>query len=305
MIKKSVTFLFCISMLSFAIRNDDYIKIKQSLDKTEAYIGESIKYKIEIYSQKDVIYSFNGVEFQEEPEIMAVISTNKKIKSSSAIYEYTIAFYDNGNYTLPTFQIDYNHKGQMKNIKSEELSVSVISLSDGQTLPDIKKYAVIPYPFYVWLILLVGVIILIALIVLLIKGIKKKKEKAAINIYIPEDEEALTALNKLKKKQNEKYIDFTAYYFHLTEILRRYITRRFDLPILEMTTNEIKRYIKKEAIPDYDAIISFLIYSDLIKYAKQKPTLEILKQNTDLCEKYVLKNLYKQQEVVYAEHTRM
>lgn len=90
----------------------------------------------------------------------------------------------------------------------------------------------------------------------------------------PEDE-ANQALDALA---NEPLTDDTAKerYFRLSEILRRYIERRYPISALEMTTSELLRALRGLDLPLTASLTlrEFLENADLVKFAKVTPTPE-------------------------------
>jgi len=61
------------------------------------------------------------------------------------------------------------------------------------------------------------------------------------------------------------------YYYALSEILKRYIERRFEFNAAEQTTTEIMANLKLQKIPLSDDFNRFFTRADLVKYAKFMP----------------------------------
>lgn len=66
------------------------------------------------------------------------------------------------------------------------------------------------------------------------------------------------------------------YHSEVTEIIRRYIERRFGVMALEMTTGEVMHNVKQTAmsVEVQETLFKFLSDADLVKFAKYQPTPE-------------------------------
>ncbi len=103
--------------------------------------------------------------------------------------------------------------------------------------------------------------------------------------------DALRESDLLKRKQIKKY--FTI----LSDIVRKYVERRYEIPALDRTTEEIKGEIKKIKLQQEIAelLSSLLFFCDLVKFAKYVPSTEEIKES--LNKAYSLVNLTKPEEV--------
>lgn len=128
---------------------------------------------------------------------------------------------------------------------------------------------------------------IIILILFIIKYLKKKfKEKAIIK----EDEEALNDLKNIDYKIYFNENKFAEYYFELTFIFKRYLTKRFLFNIEDMTTSEINQLFDKKEFKKSDYIINMLKNSDYVKFAKQIPKIETMQKDYDFCKDYIIEN---------------
>lgn len=96
-------------------------------------------------------------------------------------------------------------------------------------------------------------------------------------ILLPPHVEANKALEELHHRklwQNDKH---NLYYTLLTDILRRYISRRWNIRAMEYTTNETMEALRQFDIPNESrlALLSILRTADMAKFAKAKPEDEL------------------------------
>jgi aspartate carbamoyltransferase regulatory subunit len=120
------------------------------------------------------------------------------------------------------------------------------------------------------------------------KKIKAGKVIAAPEIILPAHVVALTALNELDKKQLWQKGMVKEYHSEITEIIRAYFERKFDLRALELTTTEVNLQLREKsgAAKIIDITNDFLNNADLVKFAKFKPensvNQEMMKQALEI-----------------------
>ena len=80
----------------------------------------------------------------------------------------------------------------------------------------------------------------------------------------------MIALEQLQKKRLWESGDTKGYYISLADVLRKYITRVWNMDALEMTTSEIIRALKKETVDKSirNELKGILELADLVKFAK-------------------------------------
>jgi heterodisulfide reductase subunit C len=66
------------------------------------------------------------------------------------------------------------------------------------------------------------------------------------------------------------------YYTQLTDVLREYLSQRFTIQAMEMTSNEILTALrsKGDALPVIEKLKQIFSVSDMVKFAKRQPTIE-------------------------------
>jgi hypothetical protein len=90
---------------------------------------------------------------------------------------------------------------------------------------------------------------------------------------LPPYEEALATLDAIVAQDLPGKAAYKAYYTLVTDTVRRYIERRYGLPMLERTTDEIRHtLIGSEIQPTQQlSVINMLTDADLVKFAKVTP----------------------------------
>jgi len=90
-------------------------------------------------------------------------------------------------------------------------------------------------------------------LVLIIKLIKKKKAFIAPTVVmpeVPEDQAALSELLKLERAGHWKHGKHKIHYFGVSEIIKKYFSKRYEVDAVESTTYEVLLLLKKKSISD-------------------------------------------------------
>lgn len=292
-----VLFIFCLNISCLKLNNIErgtIISAKTKVSSINISIGDDIIYEVSIISKNDIDYKFEDISFDERVNQSRIIEVENKTKNignyKERIIKYRIGFYDIGQFVIFPFKISYDYNNQYKELNGEDINILVYSFSDGEILPPLKSTVSIPMPQYVWLIILAFAFLIFAFIVLIffiVKYIEKKLKEKAI---VKEDEEALNYLKNMDYKLYFSENKFAEYYFELTFIFKRYLTKRFSFNIEDMTTSEISRLFDKNEFKKSDYIINMLKNSDYVKFAKQIPKIETMQKDYDFCKEYIIEN---------------
>ena len=170
--------------------------------------------------------------------------------------------------------------GEMARIESEPVAVRVVTslTPDVTDIHDIKDPMVLEVPRD-WSLLLWLLLALLASLVayLIYRKLRKDTEDEAAPAWVPPPrpphEEAEAALARLAEKGLIEKGEIALFYTELTDIMKRYAGRRFVVPYLERTTEEVLSDLaaKQVSTPPLRAILEI---ADLVKFAKQMPGLQ-------------------------------
>jgi len=191
---------------------------------------------------------------------------------------------DSGKAFLPPIEFNYKVKSDTSVHKaftnSLLLNITGVAIDPKGNIKDIKPPMSAPWLFEDILPYLIALIILAAIAVGYYYYWRKMKAKKDIlddvKVVIPPHREALTALRVLEEKKLWQQGLIKEYYSEITEIIRRFFERRWNIIALEMTTDEILVQMKHipEALLVWKEIDSFFLTADLVKFAKYQPIPE-------------------------------
>lgn len=244
------------------------------LDRDKLYIGDKFTYTFKIDDSKKNEVLKERLSPNENYEIVSKKIDTTKVDDKDIIeIKYELISFTAGNYSI--YDIDSN-----------KLDIEVMSFPIDTTkieIKDIKANAKEPYTFKEILPIILLVILIIGLLVLLYYLYKywKKNNKKGIKeifskpqIQLPAHIIAIEALENLRKERLCERGENKRYYSLISDILRQYISDRFSIAAMEMTSNEIFSAI--ESIKEIDSsnrhiLESILNKSDLVKFAKLIP----------------------------------
>lgn len=190
---------------------------------------------------------------------------------------YTISAYDSGTFEVPRYPIAFNGDTIYSSIAS--LMVSTVDVDTTKPIQDIKKPFDVPdAPFDVmkyvyWTLGALGVATLIFLIVHITR--RKRKGLPLFNFRnVPLHEAYINKLLDLRRRQVWQRGQHKAYYTELTDILRQYMEKRWSIPAMEYTSEEIFAILRNRIDMEDETrhkLRRVLQLADMVKFAKEVP----------------------------------
>jgi hypothetical protein len=216
-----------------------------------------------------------------------IVSINKpdtvadqKDKSKITVTQgYIITSFDSGIYNIPPLSFGSGTAV----VKSNEvtLQVQTVKIDTTKAIYDIKQPIAVSYTFFDWLkdhlVWIIAGWIIVGLIVGLIFYLRNKPKKQqvvkVVKPSVPIHVTALNQLNELRDKKLWQQEQVKEYHTELTDILRNYLEKRYNIQAHEQTTDEILTALKRKDIlnDDRNNLQKLLELADLTKFAKEKP----------------------------------
>lgn len=271
---KNIIFIIFFISCSFASE----IIVDSKVNKSRITIGDLIEYTITIVYQKNLKVELptKGVNLGnfDIRDYETIGPKNVDKNRISTTIKYIITTYEVGEYEISKVEIKYNNK----QIFTEPIKIIVESVKsqDAKDIKDIKKPVLIPFSFLGYFIFAGIIIIIIILAIITIKYLKKRKlqQKEEIILSRSPEEIAYELLAQIEKENLLLKGKIKEYYIKISEAIRKYIEKRYEIMAIEETTEEIFRKMQ-EANINKDNIIFinlFLSDCDLVKFAKYRPT---------------------------------
>lgn len=269
---------FCVSFLPLSHSRESEVSVKVEADRAFATIGDRINFRVTAIHKSDItVLEINARDVLGDFEIKDV--TDFSTRENSVIREgknYVITTYQLGEFVIRPFSISYRLiGGEVKKVLTTPLYVTIESV-DKQKDPNsdirgVKGVRPIEATAWRWFMLALPAL---GITIFLFWYVRKRQIAQTSNpepLLSPQDE-AYQALNKLRHSDFIRKGQVKLYFFRLSEILRRYFERRYQIRALESTTYELMKELEdaetKETVAIIDGALSFC---DLVKFAKYDP----------------------------------
>ncbi len=270
---------------SHAQTSNSGVSVRAAIDTGEIKIGEQFHLVLQAISDSgnsDIIWAAVPDTFNH---LMVVsrssIDTNKS--NGQVIYQqkYTLTGFDSGRWYVPAFQFhmrSVKDSSFSKELKTDSFPVLIQSVPVDTTKPfkPIKEIRTVPFNLFdYWPYLLAGLIVL--LVILFFVFFYKKKKKPLKEKLAPQEppyDQAVRSLKALEKEKLWQGGEIKEYYSRLTDILRLYIQRQYQINALEQTSDELLDKIRPvtRLNQQRDQLQYILQMADLAKFAKLQPS---------------------------------
>ena len=270
-------YIVILILLILAVVSHAQVQVSASVDSAKILIGGRSHYFITVYAPKGTKISFPDYNKKKEivPNIEVLTVQSDTIDANNGVRIrriYTITGWDAKRYTIPEQRVIVN--GSSKMTGKVEMEVQAVPIDTVKNMPmppdDIQK---VPFMWSEWI-----PVILVTVLALLFIGIafylyrmlrhkkhgwKPKKERVLSYYEQAKHDLAKIAVNKMLYKEQKDY------YTDVTNILRIYISQRYNINALEMTSHEILESMKDVCdASNIDKLKVIFNTVDLVKFAK-------------------------------------
>lgn len=213
-------------------------------------------------------------------------STTEELSPIETLLHYRLAAYRlPEDLEVPALTVRYrNETGAVAEIQTLPVPVRLVTslTPDVTEIHDIKGPAALAVPrdwsLLFWLLVALLAAVLAYIIYRRFQREPEDVRSAPARLLPAPDVEADAALRTLWEKGLVEKGEYEPFYTELTEIMKRYAGRRFEVPYLERTTAEILIDLRpKEAAAS--ALAPILNVSDLVKFAKQVPEAKLARDS--------------------------
>jgi hypothetical protein len=258
--------------------------IKTSVDKTGILIGEQLEYKVAV-SMPDNTYRLTWFTLPDSLGNFRLVKFNKidSAFSNGNLYfsqDVTLTSFDSGRQVIPSLALNFEtQQGDSAftiGTDSVPVMVSFSPMDSVATFHDIKSIIEVrkQWPWWLWALLAVALILLAVWIRFLIKFFRKKKEDQGIfTSKLSPYDEAMKLLSELSEEQLPANSKEKQFHIRLNEIFKRFLSRRTKTFKMQLTSDEILMDLddyglNKESL---SAFANCLRMSNAVKFAKYIP----------------------------------
>lgn len=193
---------------------------------------------------------------------------------------YVITSFDAGMQAIPELEIIIGDSAYRT--EALPLQVESVAVDTTKAIYDIKQPLDVSYSWLdwlqdnlLWVLLALGVCMFIAALWFYLKKRNKKPAPEPVETVpdIPPHELALRKLHALRDQKLWQQGAVKPYHSQLSDILRDFLERRYRIPAMEQTTDEIFAALAATGMPDGQKarLRQVLTLADLVKFAREQP----------------------------------
>jgi hypothetical protein len=223
--------------------------IKTSVDKNTIVIGQQLNYRVQT-SMPDNTYQLGWFSIPDSIGNFVVIKRNKidsTITNGNLNFgqDIVLTSFDSGRQVIPPIPLSASRldADSSFNIYTDSVAIDVTYSPTDSIMPfhDIKPIIEVKrtFPWWAWVLAGLGVALLLAWIFFLRKFFAKKKETVIFESKLSPYDEAMESLSALEKENLVQNNEVKEYHVRLTEIFKRYLSRKTNIYQMHLTTDEL------------------------------------------------------------------
>jgi hypothetical protein len=274
------------------------VTVKVKADPDEVTIGTPFRFTMEITAPTGMqivmaqpterIGAFDIIDFGDEPAQHGTGMT-------TITRWYRLAGFETGHKEIESPPVSYRAPGatELIEVPKDHTVVTVKSLlpekTDGADIRDIKAPEPLPIdwrPYYI----AAAAVAALAIVAALLWRVSRRGRAARALPPIPPHKIAYAELEKLRGRHLIEQGAFKEYYSTLSDIVRTYVERRFEVRAPEMTTEEFLTSSARNGrlqSGHRGVLGNFLTESDLVKFARHVPSIADSERAYDAAKRFV------------------
>lgn len=307
-LSKKILLFILMSFTVVAVYAQQSISVNAKIDSVQMWIGNQTRLRFEVnqsVKQKVTFPLFSdtivgSLDIVKPAEIDTQKISDDRINVNA---NYIVTSFQDSLIYIPKFPFVVDGDTVWSNSLSIKVVQPFVVDTTSQQLADIKP---IYNPPFDWkgvlqdIALVLLILVLLVLAYLLIKKYTKKsitKQEKPTEPKLPAHIEALQHLDRIKEEKIWQRGRVKEYHVELTDVIRHYINRMFNINSMEMTTDEILlrvKFLQVDKKGAYEALRQILQLADLAKFAKWEP--ETAENEMSLMNAYLFVNQTKIEE---------
>ena len=309
--RRTIVRLYWVLFIAFGfaqqVLQGQFVEVRAEFDTNQIRIGEIFHLDIRVQQPAGIRVDFPAIKdtLVDKLEVVTSVPSDTTLinKELEILKRYRLTSFDSGLYVVPPLKFHILSDVWKDSIESNPLFLYVHTVPVDSTIYDVKYPLHMPVGFMeIFPFLVGGIIVLAGLIFLLWYLQRRKKNKPVFRAQTPQDPAHIIAFRELRELNDEKlwqHNEFKKYYTRLTEIVRRYMERRYGIRAMELTSHEILEEWNKsgEDKEDLASNLNLLLnLADLVKFAKQKPVASENEENMDRAYDFIEKTKWVKPE---------
>ncbi|MHB9054862.1 MAG: cell wall anchor protein [Paludibacteraceae bacterium] len=263
------------------------VTVKAKMDSTKIWIGDQTGLTFQIVQKKGQkvqlpVFSdtiVGNLEIAQQARLDTVKLSGDQVQVN---LKYVVTSFQDSLIYVPPVPFIYGKDTSWSNSMSLKVIQPFVIDTTKNQLADIKPVFKPKFDWKEFIQRMLLIFLVIALIVVLYFLVRKFVMKKPVfqsgetkNTILPPYIEALQRLDKIRDEKLWQKGRIKEYHIELTETLRIYIERMFNISSMEMTSEEIlnhTEFLKVDKSGAFGALRQILTLADLVKFAKWNPS---------------------------------
>ena len=274
-----------ISLLAGAVVAQEQVTIDSHVDRAKILIGDVVTYSLRVTHAPDVTVEMpapgSNLGMFELRDYKVMPPSKDKGRTVLGA-DYLISTFDTGEFEIPALTVSYSLKDDTTRytLKSEPIKIQVQSLnpSEAGDIRDIKPPLVPPRDWSAILLNIGAALLLVMAAVAVWWYLRRRRRGQALlpERHIPARPAHEIALAELKALVASDWLatgKHKAWHSELADIIRRYISGRFAIDALEMTSRQLLGALAQYGLEEkwLYRLGDLLTICDMAKFAKYVP----------------------------------
>lgn len=276
--KRILYFVF----LLICIRAQSQVQVKIFTDKESILIGERFTMTIESYMPLDQQFSWPIIDTLPNFQIISSskIDTTENFNSRKVAQSFQLTSFDSGHYTIPTITFLVGNVRYVSDTVGIDIGYSPMDANpDYKEIKDILDVEDSGNPYLYWFV--AGVALVLGILLWYFLRNKKQPKKLTEVKKLSPYEEAMIALENIRKSGFIQNGSVKKYYSELNDILRNYLDSQLQLQSMNKTNEQIIQELRTLELnkEDQQKLTDALRVADFVKFAKYQPGENINEEN--------------------------
>lgn len=276
--KRILYFVF----LLICIRAQSQVQVKIFTDKESILIGERFTMTIESYMPLDQQFSWPVIDTLPNFQIISSskIDTTENFNSRKVAQSFQLTSFDSGHYTIPSITFLVGNVRYVSDTVGIDIGYSPMDANpDYKEIKDILDVEDSGNPYLYWFV--AGVALVLGILLWYFLRNKKQPKKLTEVKKLSPYEEAMIALENIRKSGFIQNGSVKKYYSELNDILRNYLDSQLQLQSMNKTNEQIIQELRTLELnkEDQQKLTDALRVADFVKFAKYQPGENINEEN--------------------------
>jgi hypothetical protein len=224
-------------------------KLTAHAERTEVGVGEPFAVEIKVEAPAGTTWTFPAEAGDDRVELWAKSADPAGPAEKAPVHRYEAMAVALQDVAVPVIRARYRlPDGSQGEAATEPIPLRIVSVlpkdPSEQKLADIHGPLPLPIGRPFWLALGAAALLLGAGILWLLRSRRRRQPLSAGEPELPPHAQAARALDALVASGRLARGELRAFYIELAEIAKRYLERRLDAPVLEMTSAEMVAFLR-------------------------------------------------------------